>query len=66
MFQASLANHQRTHKCMQLGLTFLFPARNTTAGNFSMCNICVIDRVVSSNLSQMEQNIIGTCALLAG
>jgi len=66
MLQASLANHQGAHKCIQLGLTFSSPAHSITGGNSSMCNIYVVDRVVSSNLSQMDQNIAGTCALLAG
>jgi hypothetical protein len=66
MFQASLANHQGAHKCIQLRLTLSSPALIITAGDFSMCNICVVDRVVGSNLSQLDQDITGTFALLAG
>jgi hypothetical protein len=66
MLQASLANHQGAHKCIHLGLMFSSSAHSITAGNSSMCNIYSVDRVVSSNLSQIDQNIVGTCALLAG
>jgi len=43
MFQASLANHQGAHKCIQLGLTHSSPARSISAGNSSVRNLYVVD-----------------------